>query len=200
MPYFTCQHHRIYYIIRGNLNRAPLLFFHGNTASLNMFEPLLPLYENSFCMILIDFLRNGQSESSQEEPFRPWYEEALQAAALIRHLDLQNVNLVGVSAGAWAAVNTAMLLPERIGKVVADSFGGLSLLRGSLSEMQAPILLLGSREDELLQKDLEQEYVQMAKEFPHADLHLFNTGSHPSLLSNAEAASKIIRHFLLLPG
>ena len=59
MSYFYYQSKRIYYTESGN--GAPVLFLHGNTASSKMFELLLPLYEERFHVILIDFLGHGLS-------------------------------------------------------------------------------------------------------------------------------------------
>ena len=59
MSYFYYQSKRIYYTESGN--GAPVLFLHGNTASSKMFELLLPLYEERFHVILIDFLGHGRS-------------------------------------------------------------------------------------------------------------------------------------------
>lgn len=73
-----------------------------------MFELLMPLYTKNFRCILIDFLGNGQSD--RVEKFSPdmWYDEALQTIALIEHLQCKEVNLIGTSGGAWAAVNAVL--------------------------------------------------------------------------------------------
>ena len=54
-------------------------------------------------------------------------EEARQTIALLEHLKLEKVNLVGTSGGAWVAVNTALERPGLVGRVVADSFDGRTL-------------------------------------------------------------------------
>ncbi len=45
---------------RNGESGKPVLFLHGNTASSRMFELLLPLYEDQFHIILIDFLGHGK--------------------------------------------------------------------------------------------------------------------------------------------
>ena len=77
-----------------------------------MFELLLPLYEDLFHVILIDFLGHGKSDRIEEFPAELWMEEARQTIALLEHLKLEKVNLVGTSGGAWVAVNTALERPE----------------------------------------------------------------------------------------
>ena len=57
MSYFNYQSKKIYYKETGS--GKPIVFLHGNTASSRMFELILPLYEDKFHVILIDFLGHG---------------------------------------------------------------------------------------------------------------------------------------------
>lgn len=66
MSYFTYQSKRIFYSETGNGN--PVIMLHGDTASSTMFEMLLPLYQENFKVILIDFLGNGKSDRVNEFP------------------------------------------------------------------------------------------------------------------------------------
>lgn len=125
MSYFYYQRKKIYYTEAGK--GEPVLFLHGNTASSKMFELLMPLYEDRFHVILIDFLGHGNSDRLEEFPANLWIEEARQTVALLEHLKLGRVNLVGTSGGAWVAINAALERPELVGKVVADSFDGRTL-------------------------------------------------------------------------
>lgn len=125
MSYFSYQSKRIYYTEAGE--GRPVVFLHGNTASSRMFEPLLPLYGKSFRVILLDFLGNGRSERVEAFPLDLWQEEARQTIALLEHLELDGVSLAGSSGGAWAALNAALLRPDLVERVVADSFDGRTL-------------------------------------------------------------------------
>lgn len=66
MSYFYYQSKKIYYTEGGS--GIPVLFLHGNTASSKMFELLMPLYEDRFHVILIDFLGHGKSDRLEEFP------------------------------------------------------------------------------------------------------------------------------------
>ena len=125
MAYFNYQDKSIFYEEYGQ--GEPIIFLHGNTASSKMSEFLMPLYAESFRCILIDFLGNGQSDRVEKFPPDMWYDEALQAIALIEHLNCGKVNLVGTSGGAWAAINAALERPDLIYAVIADSFDGWTL-------------------------------------------------------------------------
>ncbi len=248
MSYFNYHNKNIFYQEIGS--KTPLIFLHGNTASSKMFETLIPLYQENFRVILIDFLGNGHSDRIEDIPSELWYEEAMQTIALIDHLGYTQVNLVGTSGGAWAAVNVALERPELVNKVVADSFDGRTLHSGfaedllaernaakkdiqakqfyewcqgadweavvdadtqallcfatlkkplfhkPLSSLQTPILFMGSREDTMVRKDLADEYRKMANIIRHGAVHLFNSGGHPAILSNAKAAAKVIEQFI----
>lgn len=215
-----------------------------------MFEVLMPLYTEKFRCILIDFLGNGQSDRIRKFSPDMWYDEALQAIALIEHLNCGKVNLVGTSGGAWAAINAALERPDLIYAVIADSFDGWTLndnfsdnllsertrakndvqarqfyewcqgkdwekivdldteallqcarekrplFHKSLKDLRVPILLVGSKEDEMCRSDLEDEYKQMSTVIPDAKVYIFNQGGHPAILTNAEEFSQLIQRFL----
>lgn len=125
MSYFNYQLKKIFYKEVGG--GKPLVMLHGDTASSVMFELLLPLYQENFRVILIDFLGNGKSDRVEKFPENLWITQAEQVIALIEHLKIEKVNLAGTSGGAWVAVNTALKRPDLIDKVIADSFDGRTL-------------------------------------------------------------------------
>lgn len=64
-----------------------------------------------------------------------------------------------------------------------------------LSALKAPILLMGSAEDDMVRADFQGEYRSIALE-TGAEIHVFPEGRHPAILSNAERAAEIIFRFL----
>lgn len=112
MPYFFYQGKRCFYTCSGV--GPPLLFLHGNTASSQMFQFLLPFYTPCFRCILPDFLGSGRSQRIPELPPQLWIDQGRQAAALIRHLGLGPAFLVGTSGGAWAALNVGLEHPDLV--------------------------------------------------------------------------------------
>lgn len=247
MSYFSYKDKQCFYKEYGE--GEPLIFLHGNTASSKMFEVLMPLYTEKFRCILIDFLGNGQSDRIRKFSPDMWYDEALQAIALIEHLNCGKVNLVGTSGGAWAAINVALERPDLIYAVIADSFDGWTLndnfsdnllsertrakndvqarqfyewcqgkdwekivdldteallqcarekrplFHKSLKDLRVPVLLVGSKEDEMCRSDLEDEYKQMSTVIPDAKVYIFNQGGHPAILTNAEEFSRLFKDF-----
>ena len=65
-----------------------------------------------------------------------------------------------------------------------------------LKELRVPLLLMGSREDTMCRKDLAEEYGQMKEEVSDCRVHMFQTGGHPAIGTNAECAAKVIADFI----
>ncbi len=248
MSYFHYQSKQIYYQEIGS--GTPLIMLHGDTASSVMFELLLPLYQEHFRVILMDFLGNGRSDRVAAFPADLWITQAEQVIALIDHLELKEANLLGTSGGAWVAINTALKWPNRIGKVIADSFDGRSLHDGfeedlikerefakgdsqarqfyewcqgedwetvvdqntqalvqcaekrlplfsePLDALRVPILFTGSLVDSMCRRNLLEEYTAMTGLVKEGNIHMFQTGGHPAVASNAEAFAELCMDFL----
>lgn len=248
MAFFKYGDKNIYYNETGA--GSPVVLLHGDTASSKMFEYIIPLYANSFRVILMDFLGNGQSDRVEEFPPDLWYSQAQQVIAFLEYLDYGKVNLIGTSGGAWVAVNAALERPDLVHKVVADSFDGRTLQNGfsenllkermdaknddfsrqfyewcqgedwetvvdlntkaliecadskfplfhkPLELLKLPILFVGSMEDTMCRRNLDEEYRQMEQLVSNGKTYLFPTGNHPAILSNAEKFADIVKDFL----
>jgi len=127
MPYITIEGKSLHYSRTGSA-KAVLLLLHGNSASSRMFQPVLPLYEKHFSVLTADFLGHGRSERLREFPADLWFSQAMQAAALLQELELEQVNVLGTSGGALVALNLALELPKLVRGVIADSFEGENAL------------------------------------------------------------------------
>ena len=135
MPYVPYCGRSLWYQEAGE--GPTLIFLHGNTASSRLFEPLLPLYTPHFRCVLLDFLGNGRSDRVASFPTDLWQDQARQVLALIREAGYERPCLLGTSGGAWAAVNAALLAPDAIGAVAADSFDGRTLHPGFSRDLAA---------------------------------------------------------------
>lgn len=133
MALFKYHSKKIYYEVIGD--GKPLVMLHGDTASSKMFEMLIPMYQQYFQIILIDFLGNGKSDRIEQFPANLWITQADQVIALIEYLKTKEVNLLGTSGGAWVAINTALKRPDLIKKVIADSFDGRTLHKNFVKDL-----------------------------------------------------------------
>ena len=65
----------------------------------------------------------------------------------------------------------------------------------SLSEINAPILLTGSRTDKFI-PDIERKYNNISNKIPNSKVHIFAKGSHPAIMSNSNEFVSIVNKFL----
>lgn len=122
MSFFEYNGKRLFFEEHGA--GAPLLLLHGNTASSAIFGEIAPLLAEKYRVLTLDFLGCGNSERVPELCADLWYDEAMQAAALLDMLKIGSVYAVGTSGGAIAAISLALERPELVKKLVADSFEG----------------------------------------------------------------------------
>ncbi len=244
MAYFNFDNKKVFYKIVGQ--GSPLLLLHGNTVSSKMFIQVVKAYSKNFQVILLDFPGHGKSERVAKFETDFWFYNAKATYALIEHLQLDKVSVVGTSGGALVAINLALEHPEKIDYLIADSFEGEyplpsyidslesdrerdkkkilakliwfychgfdwkkivdldtdvniefvktgnSFFHKSISELQVPTLLTGSMKDEYCDH-LDQIYGDMKKKNNHLEIHLFEEGNHPAILSNKEEFLEIVK-------
>jgi pimeloyl-ACP methyl ester carboxylesterase len=122
--YFIYNNKQVFYEEIGT--GEPLILLHGNSVSSKMFNSIIDLYKDDYKLILIDFLGHGESERVDVFTTDFWYDQGLQVIELCETNGYKNVNLIGTSGGAIAAINVALERPDLISKVIADSFEGES--------------------------------------------------------------------------
>jgi len=84
---------------------APLVLLHGTNSSRSIWKPLLPQLSDQREVLSVDLPAHGQSPPSSFTP-PDWAKEV---AALLDHLGLEHVAVVGHSSGGWAALELAKL-------------------------------------------------------------------------------------------
>jgi pimeloyl-ACP methyl ester carboxylesterase len=97
----------------------PLVLLHGGLGSSEMFGPILPTLAADHQVIAVDLQGHGRTADID----RPISIELMadDIAALIRHLGLENVDVLGYSLGGGVALFTASKYPELVRKVVIVS-------------------------------------------------------------------------------
>jgi valacyclovir hydrolase len=121
MPYFEYQGHQYFYRQQGS---GPLLIIlHGNTASsANHLTELAFFSGLGYHAVAFDFLGCGQSERLQTEwPLDWWVMNAHAARKLMDDLGSEQATVCGCSGGAVTALWIAILYPQRVKAVIADS-------------------------------------------------------------------------------
>lgn len=72
----------------------------------------------------------------------------------------------------------------------------IPLFSKPLESLRIPILFIGSKQDDMCRKDMLEEYAEMKKLVKHGSIHTFDTGGHPTIVTNAEKFADIVLHFL----
>ena len=127
MPYFSWNDHSLFYREHGK--GSLLLVLPGNTASSAAHAGELEYFgaresgpHDPGCRaVSIDFLGTGQSDRVEHWADDWWAQGARQARALVDHLSYERCVVMGTSGGAIAALWMAILFPNVVRGVIADS-------------------------------------------------------------------------------
>lgn len=115
MPTAIINGVRLYYDLTGD--GPPLVLVHGSWGDGAGWDPVLPALAQRFRVLTYD--RRGHSRSERPPAQGSAEEDMTDLAALIEHLDLAPVHVVGVSSGASLALRLAARHPELIRSVAA---------------------------------------------------------------------------------
>jgi len=122
MPFFEFDNKKVWYKIIGK--GKPVLFLHSNTVSSKMFNPVKKLFKKRYRMILVDLPGHGKSDRMEGFNADYWYYNSLACAALIDHLKIEKLYVIGTGGGAIAGLNLALEFPKKVAYLIADSFEG----------------------------------------------------------------------------
>lgn len=118
MPCFDFKDKKIFYEDQGSGH--PLIILNGIMMSTKSWDYLIPTMTNVLRLIRVDFLDQGQSSTCDGE----YYTQDIQAEvvlALIKHLNLEKVNLFGVSYGGEVAIKFAIKYGQYINKLILSN-------------------------------------------------------------------------------
>ncbi len=119
MPYFVHNAHQLFYREQGD--GALLIILPGNTASSACHDGELTYFSRHYHAVSLDFWGTGQSERIDHWTDDWWEKSVDDVGGLIQHLGEKEAILIGTSGGAIVALLSAILLPECVRGVVADS-------------------------------------------------------------------------------
>lgn len=117
MSEFIFQNKKVYYEEHGS--GEPLVVLNGIFMSCKSWEAFKPAFSERNRLILIDMLDQGLSEKMDKE-----YTQEIQVqliVALIEHLGLSQINLMGISYGGEVAIKLATAYPSKVKKLVLSN-------------------------------------------------------------------------------
>ena len=135
MPFFDFEGLKVFYRKEGS--GKPLLLFHGNTVSSEMFNQDIAFFSKNHLVIAID--SPGFGKSDRLSPLRDdfWYFNSQAALSLCQTLKLSQIDIIGTSGGSTVALNLAMQKPVIIDHVIADSSPGNRLTPSEVLAIKA---------------------------------------------------------------
>lgn len=122
MAFFEFDGKQVYYEVLGQ--GKPLLLLHGNSVSSTLFNSCKLFFSKYFKVILIDYPGHGKSERLTGFRDDFWHYNAHCAFQLMDMLEIDRFDVIGTSGGAMVGLNMCVIHPDRINKIIADSFFG----------------------------------------------------------------------------
>jgi 3-oxoadipate enol-lactonase len=113
MPYFKSDDINLFYEDTGE--GTPLLLFHGMTSNHAMFYREMDFFKKKYRVIALDSRGHGKSDKPEKYTLDDHVRDAV---ALINHLNLETLYVIGVSMGSYIAQGVAIALPERVKKLI----------------------------------------------------------------------------------
>lgn len=129
MPFFENEGTRLFYEDTGT--GKPLVLLHGLTSNHQMFYREIGYLKDKFRIIALDSRGHGESDRPAEFTLDDHIADTI---ALLDHLKLDSVYVLGVSMGSYIAQGVAIKQPERVEKLIlaaTKSYGEQS----SMAEM-----------------------------------------------------------------
>lgn len=120
MLFKTSDNLTLYYEITGNTQSPKtIVFLNGLSQSTLAWFFMLPHFKDSYKIILVDFVFQGQS--SKDAEWRTFDRHAQDIKELLDDLKVENVTLAGLSYGSLVAQHFALLYPKKLQKLVLMS-------------------------------------------------------------------------------
>ncbi|ANU15375.1 hypothetical protein B481_0749 [Planococcus halocryophilus Or1] len=113
MHVFTRNNVELFYEDTGE--GQPLLLLHGLTSNSAMFYREMDFFKQTRRVIALDSRGHGNSSRLEQYTLQDHIEDAL---ALIDHLDLTIVDVLGVSMGSYIAQGIAIKAPQKVNKLL----------------------------------------------------------------------------------
>ncbi len=107
---FTYKEIKIYYNIHGN--GAPIVFLHGFLENSTMWKETIDLLSNTYTCVSIDLLGHGQTDCLGY--IHTMEDMAIAVKAVLDHLMMTNITLVGHSMGGYVALAYIDLFPDEV--------------------------------------------------------------------------------------
>jgi len=116
MFYKTADNQQLYYEIVGNKNSNKyIIFLNGISQTTLAWNTMIYAFEKEYQIILCDLIFQGQSDKKGE--VRNFDQHAADIYGLINSLNINRINVIGISYGSLVAQHFALNYPEKVAKL-----------------------------------------------------------------------------------
>lgn len=98
-----------------------LLLLHGFTGDLHTWDFLIPILSEHVQLIMIDIVGHGKTSAPKDISPYKMESAAADIKAIVDHLDISKIHVLGYSMGGRLALNFAVLYPECIQSLILES-------------------------------------------------------------------------------
>ena len=134
--YFEVDGAYIYYEVIENTGKPTLLFLHGGFGNIEDFNSILQMFANDYRIVGIDSRGHGKSTLGTDK--LTYKQLQLDVEAVISHLQLENIDIIGFSDGGIIAYRLAAANSVPIRKIITVgatwSLSDAELIAGKLME------------------------------------------------------------------
>jgi 3-oxoadipate enol-lactonase len=117
MFYKTHDNQNLYYEVQGNLESdKSIIFLNGLSQSTVAWFFMTPSFLSDYKVVLCDLIFQGQSDKGGE--MRNFDQHAADIKGLVDFLDIDKINVAGISYGSLVAQHMALNHPEKINKLI----------------------------------------------------------------------------------
>jgi len=164
--HFEIAEASIYYEVIENVDKPTLLFLHGGMGNIADFNPVIPSFADDYHIVGIDSRGHGKSTLGTELTYRRLQ---LDAEAIINHLQLVDVNIIGYSDGGVVAYRLALSENISVKKIIT---------LGAQCSQDSPELNINffegvTHEDYLTSEHFKHNFDLYEKHNPQPDAHKF---------------------------
>jgi pimeloyl-ACP methyl ester carboxylesterase len=134
---------KLYYEVAGE--GAPVVLIHGGWLNSSQWDEQFPILTRKYRVLRYDMRGYGRSVLGQPDSAYTQYEDL---AALLHHVGMERPHIVGVSAGAQAAIDFALNYPHAVGSLLlgASPLAGFDMGK-EFTEGMTGVVTAGAADD-----------------------------------------------------
>jgi pimeloyl-ACP methyl ester carboxylesterase len=114
--YYSIDDAKIYYETTGNESKPALLFLHGGFGNIEDFNTIISLLKNDYRIIGIDSRGQGKSTLGNVKLSYEIIQKDIEA--ILKHLEIETLNIIGISDGGIVAYRLACFSELKIKKLI----------------------------------------------------------------------------------